>query len=188
MGRCGDKKKEGNCEGSICFTWRWLKVLLARLFQKVPKLDAVTHPRPQHQYLLIQWAELHTVELHIELHIIMILIRHSNTCLSFSVWEVANEWMWSLRQCSTLYSMYEFHGECAPAPPALLLPLQIWFIVFHHQHKTCLLYKTWKLLTLLWRCLSVCFKNNALQTGIYWANEMPSGRLWWAIKRKGTVR
>lgn len=35
---------------------------------------------------------------------------------------------------------------------------EMWSRVFNYQHKICLLYETWKLLTLLWRCLSVCFK------------------------------
>lgn len=33
--------------------------------------------------------------------------------LSFCMWEVTNEWMWSLRQWSILYSMYDFHGAGA---------------------------------------------------------------------------
>lgn len=52
-----------------------------------------------------------------------LLIKHSHMCLSFCVWEVANEWMWSLRQCSTLYSMYEFRGAGAqPCQPCCLWP------------------------------------------------------------------
>lgn len=121
---CGDgwgPEERRKVWGSICFTWRWL-CFLCRLFQKVPELEA-----PLDTSQASTSAAAHTVHWAFYFWIVNGIIYHclyllgSHMCLSFCVWEVANEWIWSLRQCSPLCSMYKFHGAGAqPCQPCCL--------------------------------------------------------------------
>lgn len=95
---------------------------VCRLFLKVPELEA-----PLDTSQASTSVAAHTVHWALHIWIVYWIIYHclyllgSHMCLSFCVWEVANEWIWSPRQCSPLCSMYKFHRAGAqPCQPCCL--------------------------------------------------------------------